>query len=142
MRKQNIKEGLMDALVLSKVVLVHFTTAHSLLAAFHCTVGRYLYDYVHTKYGRDSMQFVYSVPHDIVFTTMIVYITYIDSKPLFWDALQMSVAPTLSVTALCELRVLFYFGDFPQHVAASLCAVRSLVYMLANAAAFFVVFDW
>lgn len=124
----------MNLHVIACAIVLHFTCSHSLLALFHCTAGRkWIYPYV-KRFAPLDFQFAYCVPYDICFTATIV--SYTDLQKDWLHATYESLPLSLSVTALSEIRVLFY-TSVPKHVSCLMFIVRSVVTTVSNAMAFY-----
>lgn len=130
----------MDIRALSIAILMHFTFVHSSLFIFHCSIGiHHVYPIVHRVFPAMNFQFAASVPHDILLTTLLVYIAYVQTdRPTLDQTFLALVPPTLICTCLSELRVAFYFEQFPSQVLMGMFILRSIVLLCANAAALYV----
>mgnify|MGYP006985929809 CR=1 FL=1 len=125
-------------------IVMHFTVLHSAIAIFHFTIGlRYVLPVVQRAYENSQFNFAASVPHDLMLTFMLMYITYQkDARPKLPDAFVDLIIPTIVTTSLSELRVLLYFQSFPKCVSVGMCITRSLATLLANGCALYAAIGW
>ena len=123
---------------IAKGCLVHLSISHSLISLFHTAFGSRITSKMHQNIPNSYCQYAWSVPHDILFTSLMLYsflhVKY-DSDDAFVGALHASLqlAPaTLIIISIGELRTLFYFERFPKSLSCVLFCVRSTSYLTAN----------
>jgi len=123
---------------IAKGCLVHLSISHSLISLFHAAFGYRITARMHENIPNSYCQYAWSVPHDILFTSLMLssfsHIEY-DYDNAFVGALNASLPlapPTLMIISMGELRTLFYFERFPKSLSFVLFCVRSTSYLIAN----------
>lgn len=120
-----------------KCFVVHFALSHAVLLIFHFTVGmKKVVPLIRSRLENVSFQYAYLLPHDFVFTFMFIFFIDQQMKVIkshdVSDYVSSILWCTLCANAVCEMRVLFYFYEFPGAVSFGMFAVRSAVHVGAN----------
>lgn len=124
-----------------KACLIHFTVSHTILMIFHFTIGR---KYIQPILNPRILQYAHMLPHDIIFTTLIVHVASpaitasSSTLEIVMNLSKSSMILTILGNGLSEFRVLFYDESFPARVCCGMMCIRTIVHTIANALMFYI----